>query len=155
MYHLTVPVQANRTCIRPVWGRGAGRTARCALPWCSRSCWPGCGRHPGGCGQLPSRCTGSAQRTGPKSQRWVQIEYTVCCIMCTYKQRTKKGTGHEKTKWKGVRSDLGEVCEVMGLCDDFHSEVGAVIWAEGVAEHLKENSYVSLFFFLSRFSRFN
>lgn len=31
---------------------------------------------------------------------------------------------------------LRQVCEVVGLCHHLHTEVGAVIGAEGVTEHL-------------------
>lgn len=39
---------------------------------------------------------------------------------------------------KQLDNYLWEVCEMMSLCYHFHSEVGAIIRAERVAEHLAE-----------------
>lgn len=43
----------------------------------------------------------------------------------------------EAKNHRNTNTNLGKVCEMMSLCHNFHTEVGAVIRAQCIAEHLK------------------
>lgn len=57
-------------------------------------------------------------------------------------------------KEKAIHNYLGEVCEMVRLCYDFHSEIGTIVWAECIAEHLEKNTHMSLICMYSNYQTF-
>lgn len=48
-------------------------------------------------------------------------------------------------KQRNTNTDLWKVCEMMSLCHHFHTEVGTVVRAQCIAEHLEGTRIEELF----------